>query len=209
MRTGVAVALAGIVVVLAVLALGAGWIEGAVAVGTLVLSLVSIAALALFLLRRTYNGIAPEWLAPVLDPDLPPLGAGTPQEWLAGRSALGSAGGSATLRAAAVRSAWWMPEPRSLGVADVRFRVDPDPSDRDLVRATKAGLRAARRALPGRGAVRASGGVRRVAGPDVVTVRLVVRAVGDGVAWARLAEEAFATEFAERMGKRHTVARET
>ncbi|HLE96754.1 MAG TPA: hypothetical protein VI997_05220 [Candidatus Thermoplasmatota archaeon] len=171
-----------------------------------VLAFAGLAAALAF--RWTTAGVFPAWKEPLLDPTLPPLHTGTPEEWLAGRSALGAgAAGSANLRAAAVRAMWWMPEPRA-AVADLRWRVDPDPDERGLRRATRAGLRAARRSLRTRGGVRVRGAWHRVAGPDVVSVRLVVRSHGDVKANARSAEEAFAGAFEARLPG-HRLLRET
>ncbi len=153
------------------------------------------------LLRRTTGGVFPAWRDPLLDRDLPPIDAGSTEEWLAGRGALGGgAAGSAALPAAAVRAAWWEPEP-SAALADLAWKVDPDPPEALLRRATRKGLRAARRALPGRGEVRVTGDLRRRPGPDLVRVRLVVRGQADAVKpWARAAEGAFARTFEKSVG---------
>lgn len=175
--------------------------------GALLGAAVLAVALGVYRLERwSTGGILPGWMEPLLDERLPPIRAGTPQEWLRDQVPLGGIS-SAQMDAAAVRAVWWEPEPAS-AVADLRWRVNPDPSERALKVATRAALRAATRAVPGRGGVRATGGLRRVPGPDVVTVRLVVRCHTSADGWVRGVEEAFAREFERRLARRHALARE-
>jgi hypothetical protein len=153
------------------------------------------------LLRSSRGGILSGWREPLMDASLSGLSAGTPEEWVRGRGALGAgSGGAADLKAAAVRAVWWEPEP-SAAVAELRWRVSPDPPTGALARATRKATSAAKRALPGRGGVRVTGGLRRQPGPDLVVVRLVVRGQTDEIkTWVRPVEEAFAAEFGRRLG---------
>lgn len=84
-------------------------------------------------------------------------------------------------------------------VAELRFRVDPDPAVGDLRRATRAGVRAAVRLLGTGQGLRTTGDLRRVAGPDIVAVGLVLRGPA---AEARLgdAAEAFDLAFCAALG---------
>jgi len=165
---------------------------------------------AFFLLRRSRNGVLRGWREPLMDRSLQPLDAGTPEEWLAGRGALGGGvAGSAALKSAAVRAMWHESEPSSAR-AELTWRVEPDPEPRALAKATRKALRAARRSLPGRGEVRVTGDLRRLPGPDRITVHLTVRGQADDVRpWARRAEDAFATEFERCLAPGRRVRRET
>lgn len=163
--------------------------------------------LAFFALRRCRNGVF--WREPLLDRALPPLDVGTPEEWTDGRGALGGGvAGSAALRESYTRAMWHEAAP-STALADLSWRVDPNPAPGALKKATTKGLKPARQSLPGRGEGRVVGDLRRLAGPGRVTVRLVVRGQADDVKpWARVAEEAFARAFEDQMGRGHRVRRE-
>jgi hypothetical protein len=167
------------------------WLPFLLTLGTLLL--------AWRLYRTSSGGIFPGWKESLLDSSLPPLDAGTPEEWVAGQGSLGGGGAASAMQAAAAyRAVWWEPEPHT-AVVDLHWHVEPDPDEATLRAATKAGLRAARRGLPGRGAVRVVGQVRSQAGPDLVAIRLVVRAQGDAQEFARAAEQAFTAAFAARL----------
>lgn len=104
---------------------------------------------------------------------------------------------------------WWDPSrwPR----VDVRLAFDvPDAVDpTSLERATRRGLRAATRALPGRGKVHARAAHRDDPGPtSLVRVRLAVRGMRVDPAWGRHAAEAFARAFSRELEKKgHDVTR--
>ncbi|MEA3144371.1 MAG: hypothetical protein QOG31_1695, partial [Thermoplasmata archaeon] len=94
-------------------------------------------------LRQGSAGI-PAWhQEAVNDRSLPSLQAGTPQEWLAGRSPLGS-GGKGSFWDANARALWWEP-PFPRATAILRFTVTPAPAPGQLRKATRKVLRAARR----------------------------------------------------------------
>lgn len=102
---------------------------------------------------------------------------------------------------------WWDAERGPRAFASVGFEV-PDAVPAPLLRAaTAAGLTAARRALPGRGKVRAKAAARDKEGPmGIVRVRLEVRGVGADAAWARAAAEGFARAFLAHLARREHAA---
>ena len=62
--------------------------------------------------------------------------------------------------------------------------------------------------MPGRGAVRVSGALRRRSGPDLVAVRVVVRGQADDVRpWLRDSLTSFAETFEFEMQRSHHAAR--
>lgn len=192
------VLVAGAFVVGWALGAGAGWwarppfvlvggvgLLGAVAWGVLTFS------------RTYYRRIAPVW-----DEEFP----------VAGRARVAS-GGSFTWEPVGVpRIAarhglvhrWWDAERGARFDARVVFDVPDGISEALLHKATKRGLAAAARALPGRGKVRASAARRDDPGPmSTVSIRLVVQGVGAEPVWAAAASEAFAAAFLaviERVG---------
>lgn len=102
---------------------------------------------------------------------------------------------------------WWdVTHAPRVGVA-LAFEI-PDELPRDLLlAATKRGLAAARRALPGRGKVRAKAAGRDEPGPtSFVRVRLEVQGHGADEDWARASAEAFARAFLRAVARHGMVA---
>lgn len=97
---------------------------------------------------------------------------------------------------------WWETRSSPRYQARVVFDVPDEVPPRLLQKATKRALSSARRALPGRGKVRASAAHRDDAGPrSTVSVRLAVQGIGAEPTWTRAASEAFAREFLAALGR--------
>lgn len=91
---------------------------------------------------------------------------------------------------------WWDAERGPRYDAQLAFDIPDDVPPDTLAKATKRGLAAASRALPGRGKVRAKAAARDEPGPtSLVRVRLHVQGIGADPTWAREAAEAFAKAF--------------
>lgn len=91
---------------------------------------------------------------------------------------------------------WWDAERGARYDAHLAFDVPDDVAPDLLAKATKRALKAATRALPGRGKVRAKAAARDEPGPtSLVRVRLHVQGIGAERGWAREAAEAFAKSF--------------
>lgn len=91
---------------------------------------------------------------------------------------------------------WWDAERGAKFSASIQFDIPDEVAPDVLARATTRSLKAATRALPARGKVRAKGAHRDEAGPTaLVSVTLYVQGVGATPEWARLAAEEFARAF--------------
>lgn len=86
---------------------------------------------------------------------------------------------------------------------ELRWRIDPDPSVARLRRATRTALRAAKRGCRTGDRLKVSADLRRVPGPDVVRVGLVLRGPGVGRAQMRAVEASFEGAFREALAPRH------
>ncbi|HWH07752.1 MAG TPA: hypothetical protein VNX21_01035, partial [Candidatus Thermoplasmatota archaeon] len=98
---------------------------------------------------------------------------------------------------------WWDLDGAPRHYAHVTVEVPDGAVGRPLARATRRALRAARRALPGRGRVRATAAVRDVEGPtSVVRARVEVQGIGADPAWAEAAARAFARRLRDEVAPR-------
>ena len=102
---------------------------------------------------------------------------------------------------------WWWPE-HGPAQATLQWRIDPAPDAPDLRRATRAGLRAARKALPGRGRVRVVAEKTRIEGSDLIVVHLMVFGTTPHPAdWLGPVQAAFSGAFAASLGPHRQLTR--
>lgn len=186
-----------VVLALGVLGVLAVLLRGAVAVVAVVATLLVLVALRIVLWRirlRAWRNYTPD--APAAQ---------------AGRLHLSSRGASTWEPPASppryptagdlVRHRWWDPDGAPRHYAHVAIEVPDAAVGRPLHRATRRALRAASRALPGRGRVRASAAVKDKEGPaSLVRVRIEVQGVGAQPQWAEAAARAFAESLREEVG---------
>lgn len=102
---------------------------------------------------------------------------------------------------------WWDVTHAPRVGASLAFDIADEVPRGALHAATKKGLAAAKRALPGRGKVRAKAAGRDEPGPtSLVRVRLEVQGHGADEGWARAASEAFAAAFLRALGREEHLA---
>lgn len=90
---------------------------------------------------------------------------------------------------------------------ELRWRVEPDPTVARLRRATAIAMRSAKRACRTGDRLKVSGDLRRVPGPDLVRVGLVLRGPGVGREQMRAVEASFEAAFREALAAHHRVER--
>lgn len=101
-----------------------------------------------------------------------------------------------------IRHAWLEPEAGRHVVARVDLDIPDAVPEALLKSATRQGLRAATRAIPGRGRIRARGALEDLPGPESrVRIHLDVEGPGASREWARAAANGFGEGFARSLAK--------